>query len=178
MKLFIHFRTSAASSLFLSFCRATQEEIYAVQTQEHEYLLSQGINETNITAVPVDTHQYLAIYSGFVVSVFVFGLVRALLTFYLLVRAAAHLHDDMFAAIIRCPMLFFDTNISGKASWQSWEAEKWILRKLVEILHKQLALYLVMAWYPKVLGHLQGQWWPEIKHSWPPSQGRSFPTGL
>ena len=84
-----------------------------MKIREHESLLAQGFNQTNITIPYIDRNLNLGIYTSVVVSVFVFALVRALLSFRMLVRASGGLHNKMFNSIIRSPTLFFDTNQSG-----------------------------------------------------------------
>lgn len=46
----------------------------------------------------------------------VFGYIRSLLIFYVLVRSAQTLHNSMFSAIIRTPIHFFDVNPIGEPS--------------------------------------------------------------
>lgn len=52
--------------------------------------------------------------SAITIAVFVFGLIRALLIFKILIRAGRVLHNRMFDAVVRCPVLFFDTNPVGE----------------------------------------------------------------
>ena len=71
-------------------------------------------NATNVTVPTLDVHKFIYIYFGITLSVFVFGLLRALLIFKVLVSAARTFHDKMFHSVIRSPILFFDTNPVGK----------------------------------------------------------------
>lgn len=62
----------------------------------------------------LDTHYYLSVYSCIIASVFVSGIIGALFTFHVLVSAARSQHNKMFSRILRCPVLFFDTNPVGE----------------------------------------------------------------
>ena len=93
--------------------RSTQEESHKMAVQEHERLLALGYNVTNVTIPELNVHRYLYIYAGIIGSVFISGLVRSLLIFYILVKASRRLHNKMFLSIIRSPILFFDSNPTG-----------------------------------------------------------------
>ena len=56
----------------------------------------------------------LVIYSGILASMFLLDCGRITVIYAIFLRAASRLHDMIFAALIRCPMRFFDTNPSGK----------------------------------------------------------------
>ena len=56
----------------------------------------------------------LTIYSGILASMFLLDCGRITVIYAVFLRAASRLHDMIFAALIRCPMRFFDTNPSGK----------------------------------------------------------------
>ena len=62
----------------------------------------------------LDKDFYIAVYSAITAGVFIFGMVRALFTFHILVNAAKTLHHKMFKSVVRCPVLFFDTNPVGE----------------------------------------------------------------
>lgn len=51
---------------------------------------------------------------GLTASSVVFGFLRCLLFFNVLVNSAENLHDSMFNAILRTPVQFFDVNPIGK----------------------------------------------------------------
>ena len=53
------------------------------------------------------------IYVGIVGVSLVMSTVRAILFLYVCVHAAQVLHNRMFAAVLRAPMRFFDTNPIG-----------------------------------------------------------------
>ncbi|KAL4220738.1 Multidrug resistance-associated protein 4 [Mactra antiquata] len=69
---------------------------------------------SNITIPDVDTHYNVAVFSGIIGSVFLFGLLRALMFFKVTVDASQHLHNRMFASILRSHIGFFDTNPVGR----------------------------------------------------------------
>lgn len=54
------------------------------------------------------------VFSGLTASSVVFGFLRCLLFFNVLVNSAENLHDSMFNAILRTPVQFFDVNPIGK----------------------------------------------------------------
>lgn len=53
-------------------------------------------------------------FSGLTLATIVFGFIRNMFLFNLLVRCAQSLHDRMFTAILRTPVRFFDINPIGK----------------------------------------------------------------
>nr|XP_020747155.1 multidrug resistance-associated protein 4-like [Odocoileus virginianus texanus] len=57
---------------------------------------------------------YLRVYSGLTVSAVLFGITRSLLIFYILVNSSRTLHNKMLEAILRAPVLFFNTNPIGR----------------------------------------------------------------
>ncbi|CAG13921.1 unnamed protein product, partial [Tetraodon nigroviridis] len=76
---------------------------------------------TNVTehfnsSVPqqLDLDLYLGVYAGLTASSVLFGFLRCLLFFNVLVNSAENLHDRMFDAILRTPVQFFDINPIGR----------------------------------------------------------------
>ncbi|XP_077987381.1 ATP-binding cassette sub-family C member 4-like [Glandiceps talaboti] len=61
-----------------------------------------------------ETTNNILIYTAFVVCIFIVALVRAIYIFRVCVTASRKLHNKMFAAIIRTPIYFFDTNPVGR----------------------------------------------------------------
>lgn len=51
--------------------------------------------------------------SGLTASTVLFGIVRSLLVFFVLVSSSQTLHNQMFESILRAPVLFFDRNPLG-----------------------------------------------------------------
>ncbi|XP_061700381.1 multidrug resistance-associated protein 4 isoform X1 [Syngnathoides biaculeatus] len=62
----------------------------------------------------LDLEFYLGIYGGLTAATIVFGFVRTLLMFNMLVRSTQALHNSMFAAILRTHAHFFDVNPIGR----------------------------------------------------------------
>ncbi|XP_028401399.1 multidrug resistance-associated protein 4-like [Dendronephthya gigantea] len=56
----------------------------------------------------------ISVYVGLVAGCIILSLTRALLFFYILINASQHLHNRMFAAILRAPIYFFDSNPVGR----------------------------------------------------------------
>uniref|UniRef100_A0A8C3IQC0 ATP binding cassette subfamily C member 4 (PEL blood group) n=1 Tax=Chrysemys picta bellii TaxID=8478 RepID=A0A8C3IQC0_CHRPI len=69
-----------------------------------------GINETR----HLDLSFYLGIYAGLTVTTVLFGIVRSLLVFTVLVNAGQTLHNKMFQSLLKAPVLFFDRNPIGR----------------------------------------------------------------
>ncbi len=70
-----------------------------------------GSNSTD--GFDLDTQSLIGIYAGLVGSVWIFSIGRVVLFYFLLLKASRHLHNNMFIAVIRSPILFFDTNPVG-----------------------------------------------------------------
>ena len=68
---------------------------------------------TSRTLAPFDTAFYLNIFTLLTLAVILLGFFRAIHTFHILVRSAQKIHEMMLQAILRCPMLFFNTNPIG-----------------------------------------------------------------
>lgn len=58
----------------------------------------------------------------------VFGFARSLVIFHGLVRAAQTLHNNMFSAVLRTPVVFFDVNPIGETLY-TLLTERWEWRK-------------------------------------------------
>lgn len=69
-------------------------------------------SEEIVTLLSTETCIYIA--GGFVISLFVFGLMRSLGFYTMCIKASQRLHDGMFRGIISTTMRFFDTNPSGR----------------------------------------------------------------
>ncbi|XP_059748279.1 LOW QUALITY PROTEIN: ATP-binding cassette sub-family C member 4 [Bos taurus] len=57
---------------------------------------------------------FLGVYSGLIVSTFLFGITRSLLLFYVLANSSQTLHNKMLESILRAPVLFFNRNPIGR----------------------------------------------------------------
>ena len=88
------------------FCRAT----------ETESCLPEGTNLSIDTSssFSLSTHQRIGIYGG-IVAFAVFAVVlRVVLCYLVILTASRNLHSKMVTAILRAPILFFDTNPVGE----------------------------------------------------------------
>ena len=56
----------------------------------------------------------LVIYAGMLGTALFFGLLRTFLFYHVSLRSSEQLHDQMTLAILKAPMLFFDTNPLGR----------------------------------------------------------------
>lgn len=70
-------------------------------------------NGQNITK-ELNIDFYLGVYGGLTAATIIFGFIRNLLLFHVLVRCAQSLHDRMFSTILRTPVRFFDINPAGR----------------------------------------------------------------
>lgn len=96
-------------------CRTSADDERLKRLNEHNALVKAGYNHTNVTIPEVPSYRNLWIYTFIVVSVFVLGLLRALFIFFTMLTSSRHLHNDMFASIVRSRMIFFDTNPIGES---------------------------------------------------------------
>uniref|UniRef100_A0A087XBS8 Multidrug resistance-associated protein 4 n=1 Tax=Poecilia formosa TaxID=48698 RepID=A0A087XBS8_POEFO len=73
-------------------------------------------NGVNATPTDAELHLpfYLGVYSGLTAAAVVFGFVRSLLIFHGLVKSAQTLHNNMFNAVLRTHVHFFDVNPIGR----------------------------------------------------------------
>ncbi|XP_060072940.1 ATP-binding cassette sub-family C member 4-like isoform X1 [Ylistrum balloti] len=93
---------------------SNQEEYRHYMIVQDQALRDLGHNITNITIPYVDTHQNIYIFTGIIVAVFLFGILRALMFFKVAVDASMNLHNSMFNRLLRVPIAFFDTNPVGR----------------------------------------------------------------
>ncbi|XP_054637117.1 multidrug resistance-associated protein 4 isoform X3 [Dunckerocampus dactyliophorus] len=74
-----------------------------------------GQNATDkLEAKELDLNFYLGIYGGLTAATVIFGFMRTLLMFNVLVRCTQALHNSMFTATIRTHVRFFDINPIGR----------------------------------------------------------------
>ena len=77
-----------------------------------------GVNSDNSSdSDPYDltTNQRIGIYGGIVFGSVFLVMTRSVLSFLICIAASHNLHKKMFRAILRAPVLFFDTNPVGKS---------------------------------------------------------------
>ncbi len=72
---------------------------------------------TNTTVPIIDSRFYFYVFTGLTLAVFVTGILRVLQAFHVFVQTTRHLHQNMLDAILKCPILFFDTNPVGEYKW-------------------------------------------------------------
>ncbi|KAK2856772.1 hypothetical protein Q5P01_005507 [Channa striata] len=70
-------------------------------------------NQQNVTK-ELDINFFLGVYGGLTAATIIFGFLRNLVLFNVLVRCAQSLHNRMFNAILRTPVRFFDINPIGR----------------------------------------------------------------
>ena len=61
-----------------------------------------------------NTDQRIYIYSGITLFAVIMSFVRSMSLYYVCVNSARVLHNRMFNAVLRSPVLFFDTNPIGQ----------------------------------------------------------------
>ncbi|NWH91829.1 MRP4 protein, partial [Aegithalos caudatus] len=86
---------------------------YWANNQGKWNLTTNGSNGTNNTE-HLDLNFYLGIYAGLTVATILFGIIRSLLMFQVLVNSGQILHNKMFQSILKAPVLFFDRNPIGR----------------------------------------------------------------
>ncbi|XP_035420768.1 ATP-binding cassette sub-family C member 4 isoform X1 [Cygnus atratus] len=86
---------------------------YWANHQEKLNVTTNGNNGANETE-HLDLKFYLGIYAGLTVATILFGIIRSLLVFQVLVNSGQTLHNRMFQAILKAPVLFFDRNPIGR----------------------------------------------------------------
>ncbi|XP_073707299.1 ATP-binding cassette sub-family C member 4 [Garra rufa] len=95
---------------------------YWATEQEKLDLSSSNINSTIDTNATINTNTtqelnldfYLGIYAGLTGATIIFGFMRCLIMFNVLVSSAERLHNRMFNSILRTQVRFFDTNPIGR----------------------------------------------------------------
>ncbi|KAM9388323.1 ATP-binding cassette sub-family C member 4 [Phaethornis superciliosus] len=86
---------------------------YWANHQEKLNVTTNGNNGANETE-HLDLNFYLGIYAGLTVATILFGIIRSLLMFQVLVNSGQTLHNKMFQSILKAPVLFFDRNPIGR----------------------------------------------------------------
>uniref|UniRef100_A0A8D0H493 Multidrug resistance-associated protein 4 n=1 Tax=Sphenodon punctatus TaxID=8508 RepID=A0A8D0H493_SPHPU len=86
---------------------------YWANKQEELNITTDGNSRVNETK-QLDLDMYLGIYAGLTVVTILFGIIKSLLVFQVLVNASQTLHDKMFQSILKAPVLFFDINPIGR----------------------------------------------------------------
>ncbi|CAH1257762.1 ABCC4 [Branchiostoma lanceolatum] len=71
-------------------------------------------SRVNGSAAVVHVTYYVTVSAALTATVLVLSVLRAVFLFYMCLSSSRSLHNQMFAAIIRVPILFFDTNPVGR----------------------------------------------------------------
>ena len=71
-------------------------------------------NSSDRDSYDLTTNQRIGVYGGIVLSSISLVTLRTVLTFLICIAASRNLHNQMFRAILRTPVFFFDTNPVGK----------------------------------------------------------------
>ncbi|MXQ98195.1 hypothetical protein E5288_WYG015649 [Bos mutus] len=79
------------------------------QSALHDTLFGKGS-----IIVTFDPDWYFIVYSVLTVGTILFGILRSLLMFYVLLKSSKTVHEDMVMTILRVPVSFFDRNPIGK----------------------------------------------------------------
>ncbi|XP_073318323.1 ATP-binding cassette sub-family C member 4-like [Pagrus major] len=90
---------------WLAYWAEEQEKLTANST-----VIQNGQNATE----ELNLNFYLGIYGGLTLATIIFGFIRNLLFFHVLVRCAQSLHNRMFNTILKTPVRFFDINPIGR----------------------------------------------------------------
>uniref|UniRef100_A0A663F6D4 Multidrug resistance-associated protein 4 n=1 Tax=Aquila chrysaetos chrysaetos TaxID=223781 RepID=A0A663F6D4_AQUCH len=99
--------------ILLIFNILAQVSCWEANHQEKLNVTTNGDNGENETE-HLDLNFYLGIYAGLTVATILFGIVRSLLVFQVLVNSGQTLHNKMFQSILKAPVLFFDRNPIGR----------------------------------------------------------------
>ena len=95
------------------------DELYMLKfyrATETESCLREEINFTIDTSSAFDlsTHQNIGIYGGIVAFTVIVVTMRAVLCYLVILAASCSIHNKMLTAVLRTPVLFFDTNPVGE----------------------------------------------------------------
>ena len=66
------------------------------------------------TSSDLTANQRIGIFGGIVVLAIIITIIKAILSYVICLNASRNLHNKMFKAILRAPILFFDTNPVGE----------------------------------------------------------------
>mmetsp|Transcript_5656 Transcript_5656/g.12347 ORF Transcript_5656/g.12347 Transcript_5656/m.12347 type:complete len:1360 (-) Transcript_5656:160-4239(-) len=108
---------------FLSYCRAMPGGITVAVLMLILYILTQGSSLLCIAAIgrwseePAEnqsSRNIIGLVTGLVGVIIVLALVRAGMSFHLMIQASKNLHDGMTRSVLRAKIEFFDTNPIGR----------------------------------------------------------------
>nr|AVV62497.1 putative multidrug resistance-associated protein 4 [Helicoverpa zea] len=111
--------------------------------------LSSYFSGVNLQPGPLDTSQYLYVYSALIVCCIFFITARAFMFFKVCMTASRNLHNDMFHSMLRGVMRFFDTNSSGRIlnrfSKDIGALDELLPRFLLECIQIYLVMFSILA---------------------------------
>ncbi|XP_019852693.1 PREDICTED: multidrug resistance-associated protein 4-like, partial [Amphimedon queenslandica] len=117
MKTYIHYFIAGGGYIFTPIVVAifilTQVNIVSADWWIADWADCNSENLNQSTCL-LDDNQRIGISGAFVVSLIIIGALRVILYFILLLNAAKVVHNNMFAKVLRAPILFFDTNPIGR----------------------------------------------------------------
>lgn len=90
-----------------------ESKTFALRTSGGESCALDTENSSHDNLYDLSTNQRIGIYGGMVSSTVTLVFFRTIFTFLICLAAARHLHNRMVRAILRAPLLFFDTNPVG-----------------------------------------------------------------
>lgn len=76
--------------------------------------VTRALRSANNGTQQLDLDLYLGVFAGLTGAAIVFGFLRSMMFFHILVRAAETLHNRMFDSVLRTPVRFFDINPIGR----------------------------------------------------------------
>ena len=88
-------------------------EVIPYRTSGGESCSSDTENSSIDDTFDLSTNQRIGIYGGILSTLISLVFTRTIFSFLICLAAARHLHNKMFKAILRAPVLFFDTNPVG-----------------------------------------------------------------
>ncbi|CAH2099918.1 unnamed protein product [Euphydryas editha] len=98
---------------------------------------------------PLDTSQYLYVYTTLIICCIFFIMARAFMFFKVCMTASRNLHNDMFHSMLRGVMRFFDTNSSGRIlnrfSKDIGALDELLPRFLLECIQIYLVMFSILA---------------------------------
>ncbi|GJQ86167.1 hypothetical protein Trydic_g13444 [Trypoxylus dichotomus] len=110
------FASITPNALYDFFTNIENSMIHAIK-----YLFGMNANVTDVNLTLratedeyIDTNIAIYIYSGLIVGLILFTVIRSYLFFKCASTASTNLHGKMFTSLLKAPMRFFDTNPSGR----------------------------------------------------------------
>ncbi|XP_045455226.1 ATP-binding cassette sub-family C member 4-like [Melitaea cinxia] len=98
---------------------------------------------------PLNTSQYLYVYTALIVCCVLFIMARAFMFFKVCMTASRNLHNDMFHSMLRGVMRFFDSNSSGRIlnrfSKDIGALDELLPRFLLESIQIYLVMFSILA---------------------------------